>query len=115
MESVRGYKESSAAGDNGVHSTVELRGPDLATLMPSTPTLKFNIIPFAFYDIAYLSILEPLDGQESNFNLQGTGFGLRGTITDYLDYETDLGWALRDREKIESGDMMINFKVKSHF
>lgn len=115
MESVRGYKESSAAGDNGVHSTVELRGPDLATLMPFTPSMKFGIIPFAFYDIAYLSILKPLDEQESNFNLQGTGVGFRGTITDYLDYETDLAWALREHEQIESGDIMINFRVKSHF
>jgi len=115
MESVRGYKESSAAGDNGVHATVELRGPNLTTLMAFTPSLKFDMMPFAFYDIACLSILEPLDGQDSNINLQGTGLGLRGAISEYLDYETNVAWALRDWDPIEAGDVMVSFKVKAHF
>jgi len=116
MESVRGYKESSGAGDNAIHSTIELRGPTMTDFAPfSNLSWKSGVYPFAFYDIAYLAINDALTGQDSCMNLQGTGFGLRGSITDYLDYETILAWALRDQDKTEPGDMMINFKVKSHF
>lgn len=115
MKSVRGYKESSSAGDNAVHSTVELSGPDLAESMPFYPSFKIDIYPFVFYDIAYLSIIEPLPGQAKNINLQGAGFGLRGLITEHLEYETDLAWALQDQDQVETGDMMVYFSLKSLF
>ncbi len=115
MESVRGYTESSSAGDNGIHSTLELRGPNLANFASSAPFIPFAANPFLFYDIACLSVYDPLAGQSGSINLEGAGFGLRGTITAFLDYETDLAWTLQDHEKVKSGDMMIYFKVKSHF
>lgn len=115
MESVRGYKESSSAGDNAIHSTVELRGPDVGTLVPWLASIPFEASPFAFYDIACLSVLDPLSGQDASINIQGAGFGLRGSVTNFLDYETDVAWALRDREQVDAGDMMVYFKVKSKF
>jgi hemolysin activation/secretion protein len=115
MKSVRGYQESSSAGDNAIHSTVELSGPNLAEYMPFSPSYKFESRPFIFYDIAYLSIMDPLTGQADSYNLQGTGVGLRGLITAYVDYELDLAWALKAKDTVSVGDMMLYFLVKSHF
>lgn len=116
MESVRGYKESSSAGDNAIHSTVELRGPDLGVMVPALASIPFKAEPFAFYDIANLTVIDPLSGQEGNTNIQGTGVGLRGSVSEHVDYETDLAWALRDQgDNVEAGDTMVYFKVKSKF
>ena len=115
MESVRGYKESSSAGDDAIHSTVELRGPDLGGQIPWLASIPLDARPFAFYDIACLSVIDPLRSQEASINIQGAGFGLRGSATSYLDYETDVAWALRSREQVESGDVMVYFKLKSKF
>jgi hemolysin activation/secretion protein len=115
MESVRGYKESSSAGDDAIHSTVELRGPDLTAQIPWLSSTPLDARPFVFYDIACLSVIDPLSSQDASINIQGTGFGLRGSATSYLDYETDVTWALRSREQVESGDVMVYFKLKSKF
>ena len=115
MKSVRGYQESSSAGDNAIHSTVEFSGPNLADYLPLSSSYKFESRPFIFYDIAYLSIMDPLIGQADSYNLQGTGLGLRGLITNYVDYEMDLAWALRAMDNVRAGDIMFYFFVKSHF
>ncbi len=114
MESVRGYKESSSAGDNAIHSTVELRGPDLGRTLPTLDAVTFSALPFIFYDIAFLSVIDPLPDQEGNLTIQGAGLGLRGAVNDFLDYETDLAWALRDQgDDVKTGDIMMYFKLKS--
>lgn len=113
MESVRGYKESSEAGDNGIHATVELGGPDLAEFVEFGK--KADVYPFIFYDVAHLAVLKPQDLQDRSFTLAGTGFGLRGGFTDYLDYETDWAWALKSQGEVHSGDTMFNFKIKCKF
>lgn len=116
MESVRGYKESSSAGDDAIHSTVELRGPDLGAMVPTLASVPFKGEPFVFYDIASITIIDPLSGQDANTNIQGAGVGLRGSVSDFIDYETDLAWALRDQgDDVEAGDTMMYFKVKSRF
>lgn len=116
MESVRGYKESSSAGDDAIHSTVELRGPDLGSQLPALSSIPFTVEPFVFYDLACLSVIDPLPNQDSNITIEGTGLGLRGAVSDYLDYETDLAWALRDQDdNVKAGDTMVYFKVKSKF
>ena len=122
MESVRGYFESSSSGDNAVHAVVELRGPDMAARVPVLASIPFQAIPFVFYDIAYLSIIDPTEEEDAFTNIQGTGLGLRGSVSDYLDYETAMAWALRDKvydidgdDNAEAGDTIVYFKMKSKF
>lgn len=116
VESVRGYKESSSAGDNAIHSTVELSGPNLAEFIPYDSPVPYDMTPYLFFDAACLAVLDPLSDQEGNFTLMGTGLGLRGTITENYDYRMDLAWALKDQgDEVEAGDFMFNFLLKSHF
>lgn len=115
MESVRGYKESTSSGDNALHATIEYVAPELTELLNLPFKNDLKIDPFIFYDLAHLSVKHPLPGQEESVDLQGTGFGLRGTYGKYLEYETVLAWALRNHGEVEPGDTMLNFRLKARF
>jgi len=113
MESVRGYKEDECAGDDAVAAQAELAFPD--------PVSRFNIgrwfsiNPFVFYDFAHLGIKETIGDQEKSYTLQGAGAGLRGTLTKYVEYETDWAFALADAGKTERNDYRFYFKLKTAF
>jgi hemolysin activation/secretion protein len=111
-ESVRGYRESSASGDNALHGVFELAGPDL---LKKVGRERYSLTPYIFYDGAGLWLKDPLPGQEPLVGLEGIGFGLRGTLFGSVDYQTDLGFALLETNRTAVGDTNIHFKVKWQF
>lgn len=113
MESVRGYMESEALGDNAVHGIVEVHGPNLAGLLPVGD--RVGLDPYLFYDRAALWVKDPLPGQCDAFKLQGAGVGVRGWITDYLQYEVDWAVALSSTDRTEEGTSRVHFRVQAHF
>lgn len=113
MKSVRGYKETEASGDGGVHATFELSGPDLIGFTPWAE--RAGLTPYLFYDWAWLRLLDPLPGQERTVDLQGAGFGLRGFATPHLAFEIAWGMALSKTDKTDRGDDNFYFVVKGHF
>ena len=112
VESVRGYHESEASGDNALHGVFELAAPNLLKKVGAD---RFSLTPYIFYDGAELWVKEPLPGQKSLVGLSGTGFGVRGTLFGSLDYQSDYGFALRDTNRTQTGDSYIHFKVKWQF
>ena len=108
-ESVRGYHESEASGDNAIHGVLELAAPDLVK-KPG-----FRVIPYLFYEGAGLWVKDPLAGQDARLGLKGSGFGLRGTLFGSLDFQTDLAFALMDTSRTAAGDSYLHFKVKWQF
>lgn len=112
IESVRGYKESEASGDNAAHGMFELIGPDV---LNSVGKERFSLIPYLFYDAAALWTKEPLPSQEPVTDLQGTGFGMRGLLFHDVDYQVDLAFALRDTGRVTAGDVSCHFKVRYQF
>jgi hemolysin activation/secretion protein len=110
---VRGYKESEVLGDDAVHGTVELIGPDLGRMLNVWD--KLQLFPYVFYDAATLWIKDPLPGQDKKTRLQGTGLGIRGMATKYVEYEVVWGLALEDTDQVESGDSEVYFTVKGQF
>ena len=112
MDSVRGYKDSSASGDNALHMVLELSAPEF---LKERSKGRFTVTPYIFYDYAQLWTKDPLPGQTSQYVLQGTGIGFKGTLLKNLDYQTDLGFALRDSNRIEVGDHQLHFKVRYQF
>jgi hemolysin activation/secretion protein len=113
MQSVRGYKEAEALGDNAVHGIVELHGPDLAGFFSFAK--DFEVDPYVFYDRAALWVKDALPGQTDSFKLEGAGVGVRGLITNYLMYEVDWGVALSDTDRTEAGTSRVYFTVKAQF
>jgi hemolysin activation/secretion protein len=112
VESVRGYRESEASGDNALHGVFELAGLDL---LKKVGKERFSLTPYIFYDGAGLWVKDPLPGQESVVGLEGVGFGLRGTLFGSIDFQTDYGFALLDTNRTSTGDSYLHFKVKWQF
>jgi hemolysin activation/secretion protein len=112
MESVRGYWESELAGDNAVHSVVELSSPDM---LKEFGKPGFSLTTYLFYDAAALWVKEPLPGQVPVADIQGTGIGLRGTLFKGFDFQTDVATALRDTSRVAAGDVYCHFKVRYQF
>ena len=112
VESVRGYHESEASGDNALHVMFELAAPDL---LKKLGTERFSLTPYIFYDGAELWVKEPLPGQKSLTGLSGAGFGIRGTLYGSLDYQSDYGFALCNTNRTQAGDSYLHFKVKWQF
>ncbi|MDA8091389.1 MAG: BamA/TamA family outer membrane protein [Nitrospiraceae bacterium] len=111
MESVRGYREDEAAGDDAVHGTVELSFPD--PLEKSATGKWLHSSPFIFYDIADLTIQNPLPGQMGSIKMEGVGAGMRGSITKNAEYEVDWALALDPTDQIHRDDQRIYFKLKA--
>jgi len=106
---VRGYLVSEELGDNALHATAELSFPN-----PFEKIIKdFQMTPFVFYDIARLIINDALPGQQSRFTLAGTGVGVRGLITKYVDYEVDWAVALDATNITSTYDQRIYFKIRA--
>jgi hemolysin activation/secretion protein len=112
MESVRGYKESEALGDNALHGTTELSFPDPLKKLRIGKWLRMS--PYLFYDIAILNMKKPLY-QDRNVKLHGAGAGLRGSLTKYLEYELDWAAALGKTDRIQKYDNRLYFKIKALF
>lgn len=113
MQSVRGYLESEAAGDNAVHTSVEL-GRKIQILNESKWG-GISMTPYMFYDGAWLQVKSPLPGQREYPKLQGAGFGLRGSLFEKLEFQVDMAEALHDTEEVMKGNREFYFKVKGQF
>lgn len=112
VESVRGYRESEASGDNAVHGVIELAAPEL---LKQTCKDRFSVTPYLFYDTAHLWVRDPLPGQDKSSDLQGIGFGLRGTLLKSLDFQTDVGFPLHENSRTGTGEPRLHFKVRYQF
>lgn len=112
VESVRGYRESEASGDQALHGVVELAAADL---LGKTGKERYSLIPYLFYDYAKVWLKDPLPEQADVINLQGAGIGLRGLLFNVIDYQTDLGFALRDTSQTATGDVRLHFRLRYQF
>jgi hemolysin activation/secretion protein len=113
LKSVRGYKETEATGDDGLHFTVEFLLPDVVGYTPWKE--RGGLTPYIFYDFAWVKLKEPLPGEDKNTDLQGAGVGLRGAFTEHLDFELAWGMALAKTEKTDKGDSDVYFVIKGQF
>lgn len=113
MESVRGYFEFEAVGDNAAHASVEVMTP----AMPKWPLENINrALRFvAFYDLAYLWIKDPLPGQVPRWKLEGTGVGLRFSLSDYVRFRYDAAWALSTGPFSPAGSFFGHFSIEGVF
>ena len=107
VSSVRGYKESEILGDNALHSTVELFGPSLLK--------KHLLVPYVFYDCAWLAMREAQAGEYGDTFIHGAGLGLQGNWKKSIEFKLDWGVALEDTDDTDAGDHQIYFKVSYRF
>lgn len=111
-ESVRGYRESQALGDDGVAGGVELRTP---TLVREGWTWPDELIGLAFVDGAKLRVREALPGQQDSFVLSSAGVGLRFNAWSHLTGNLDLAWPFHDSGDIRAGEERLHFRMAYEF
>jgi hemolysin activation/secretion protein len=92
VDSVRGYLESTQAGDSALRGTLELRSPNLLPPEAWVDFLQWR----AFVDAAYLRTWAPLPGTRDAFELLSTGVGISLRSKPGLTARADLAWPLRD-------------------
>ena len=113
VQNVRGYKEGEAVGDDAVHGSIELSAPDL--LGGLDLAAKPSIVPYCFYEGAWLRTRDPLPGEDRCGTLQGAGFGFHGNFLKSFEHKFDFGFALKGTGRTESGDHRVQFMIKCKF
>ncbi len=107
-ESVRGYFESQALGDDGIRGSLELRSPSLAAHV-SHFLRKLSL--YSFLDGARLRVQDPLPGQATRTILYGAGAGFRLSGPGKVEADFSLAWPLRDDGGVKRGDTRSHFRM----
>ncbi|MPZ43707.1 MAG: BamA/TamA family outer membrane protein [Betaproteobacteria bacterium] len=110
-ESVRGYRELEALGDDGARMTVEVR----RAFGERKPGGIAETYVAGFVDAGWARIEDPLPGQRSRFTLASAGIGLRLKDTRGLALALDLAQALRAGPSTRDGDSRIHFRLSYEF
>ncbi len=123
MDTVRGYDNYETVGDNALRARLELTTPELLELpidrfwqrrKSADYLLRFRAV--AFYDRATLWIQQAQPGQQSQFDLEGVGAGIRAKFPkDLGELKVDQGWALRSTGVTQRGDSFVHFSVSLTF
>ncbi len=119
FDTVRGYRQFEAIGDNAVRGRAELTTPELFAIpidriwqrrRSADYTIRVKLA--AFYDAAKLWVQEAPAGQTSQFLLEGVGGGIRVKFPkDVGQLIIDQGYALRDGSITKQGDTFVHFSV----
>jgi len=124
LDTVRGYLESQASGDRAIHSTLEIRSPQL---FKSISWLKdFKVA--GFYDIARINTLtspEQFNQQTgvqtkaeiegSSDTLSGVGFGIQLKAVRNVNMNWYLAWPLHDNSITKKGDLASHLRLWYEF
>lgn len=110
-DTIRGYLEAEAAGDQAVHTTLELRTPSLFSTLPWLQDFKLT----AFYDAAQIRTVDAFAGQPKKSILAGSGLGFRMKAWKRFNTSVDLAWAMKDSEVTQKGDFASHMRIWYEF
>lgn len=112
QDSVRGYREAEALGDDGYRASLELRHP-----FPEAWTEgRFNeFYGLGFFEAARLWIHDPLPAQQDEFVLAGAGVGLRAKLRKRVSLGLDVAYPFKDASYTQRGDTRAHFNLTYEF
>lgn len=114
VDTVRGYTESTFAGDYGVRSSLELRSPSYSEAWSLPPQLgEARWLIFADAGAAWLR--SPLPGQDDRQGLASVGAGIRVGKQATWSASFDAAVALREVGQISAGSARLHGTVKYDF
>lgn len=126
FDTVRGYYESETIGDNGIAATLEVRSPDIGTLLqkqmkdetgqgaPRFTTFNEWRV-FGFVDAGHASIYRPLAEQQGQFDLWSYGVGTRFKIFNYVNGMVALAVPMTDQSTTHANKPRVLFNVSGEF
>ena len=106
VDSVRGYLDATAVGDNGLRGSIELRSGNLVAKREGA--WLGSLRAHAFLEGAGLWLKEPLPTQDHRFGLLSTGVGLRLQARQHASLALDVGWPLRDAGPTQKGAVRLH-------
>jgi hemolysin activation/secretion protein len=126
LDTVRGYLESEVLGDNGVAGSIELRSPDLGSMIQHqmkdetgqgqarfTAFNEWRI--FGFADAAEAQVLDPLTEQQSKFDLWSYGVGTRFKLFNYVNGMVAFSVPMISQTYTQAHDPRLNFRIWGEF
>lgn len=112
VDTVRGYLESEALGDNGINGRLELRSP---MFTPAVAGMTTELTALGFFDAAELTVIDALPGQLARVRISSTGVGLRAKGGRSLSASLDVGRALQSARSTSAGDTRLQFRLAYDF
>jgi hemolysin activation/secretion protein len=112
-QSVRGYLESEALGDVGLHGTLELRSTSLHALAGADWLREAR--GFAFLDGARVTLRQPLPGQVGRTTLASGGLGLRLRAARGLEGQLTFAWPFRGTANTPEEELRTLFSIAWRF
>lgn len=112
VDSVRGYLEAEALGDDALAARIEGRSPSLGALI-GRPDTELRV--HAFFDAAEVRIQNPLPGQQARFRLSSVGLGFRAKALQSFAASMDLAWPLESTQRTQAGQPRLHFRVAYDF
>lgn len=106
-DTVRGYLESAALGDNGFALSLEATAPNFAKKLGDALD---EVRLLAFVDGGMVRVRQPITA-EDRYTLVGTGVGIRMKGWDGVFAGLDWAIALNDIGKTERGDSRAHFRL----
>jgi hemolysin activation/secretion protein len=108
VDTVRGYLEAAALGEDGINLTLETHTPNYARrLTDGLDEMRL----LAFIDGGSVRVRQPLPSQEARFTLAGTGIGVRFRGWHGVSGGLDWAVALKDLGDTERGDSRAHFRL----
>lgn len=106
-DTVRGYLESAALGDRGLHGSIELVGPNLAArLGEAVEDLRL----LAFADAGMVRVIDPITAVDKT-TLSGVGLGLRLKTARGVSASVDWALALKALGQTRRHDSRLYARV----
>ncbi|MEO7558638.1 MAG: POTRA domain-containing protein [Nitrosospira sp.] len=109
INTVRGYFEVAALGDDSATGGLEAFTPNYAKHLTAALE-EFHLL--AFIDGGHVRVQQPLPGQIDHFNLLGTGTGVRLKGRHGLSAEFSWAVALEEAGRTKAGDKRVHFLVR---
>lgn len=110
--SVRGYYESQVSGDNGVIARTHLRAPDLS---PAEMNWFNSWHPSVFLEGASLTQKDTAAEEKSHFDIWSAGLAAEARLFRKVTTEMHAGFALRDANTVQAGDVRIRGRIRYEF
>jgi hemolysin activation/secretion protein len=111
-QSVRGYLEAQALGDDGYVANLEWRSPSFGSAIADAIQ---ELRAIAFVDAAYLRIRQPLPEQARDEELLGAGLGLRLSAWNAVLATLDWAYPFNDLAPVAKGDDRWHFSLRWSF
>jgi hemolysin activation/secretion protein len=115
LDTVRGYLEATALGDNGVFGTAEFRSPSFIGTPDENGKWTNEWRIHAFVEGGLTGIWDALPGQQARYGFAGVGVGTRILYAKHYHGTLDLGVPLIDQANAEAGELRLTFRGWADF